>query len=85
MKHGKGTYTFASGDVIDATWKKDVCISGTYKYVEDKRVGSGKTITSVGTKNSIVRLNLITILWEQPTNQLKRKLDILNQKSNIKK
>lgn len=42
MKHRKGTYTFASGDVIDATWKKDVCISGTYKYVEDKNTYKGR-------------------------------------------
>lgn len=42
MKHGKGTYIFASGDVIDATWKKDVCISGTYKYVEDKNTYKGR-------------------------------------------
>ena len=42
LKHGKGKYTFSSGDVIDAKWKKDVCISGTYKYVEDKNTYEGR-------------------------------------------
>ncbi len=39
-----GKYTFSSGDVIDAKWKKDVCISGTYNYVEDKNTYTGTFI-----------------------------------------